>query len=59
MQKFWRLKNSKQNQLIFIKDNCIYKGNPEQNDISRLTSETKDLSFLKNLYSIPYTNLIS
>ncbi len=55
MQKFWKIKDSKSNKLIFIKDNCIYKGNPKQEELNRLNSDSTNLTFLDNLFSIPYS----
>ncbi len=57
MHKFWKLNDTRSNKLIFIKDNCIYKGNPKQEDLDRLTLRTTDLAFLENLFSIPYQYL--
>ncbi|WP_299522856.1 hypothetical protein [Winogradskyella sp.] len=54
MQKFWKLSQSKSNKLIFIKDQCIYKGNPKQEELQKLNEHTTNLDFLKNLFSIPY-----
>lgn len=55
MQRIWKLNDSKSNKLIIIKDKSIYKGNPNENDFNRVNFETTDLSFLKNLFSIPYS----
>ncbi len=55
MQNFWELKDSKSNKLIFIKDKIIYKGNPKQYDLDKLNLESSNLSFLENLFSIPYS----
>ncbi|WP_405246673.1 hypothetical protein [Cellulophaga sp. Asnod2-G02] len=55
MQKFWKISDSKSNKLIFIKDKTIYKGNPKQEELNRLNSETTNLAFLENLFSIPYS----
>jgi hypothetical protein len=55
MPKFWKIKDSKSNKLILIKDETIYKGNPKANDLNRISSETNDFSFLKDLFSIPYS----
>ncbi|MCB4800268.1 hypothetical protein [Neotamlana laminarinivorans] len=55
MQKFWKIRDSKYNKLIYIKDNTIYKGNPKQEELNKLTSETLNLSFLESLFSIPYS----
>ena len=55
MHKFWKLKESKSNKLILIKDKSIYKGNLNETDLNRVSSETSDFSFLKNLFSIPYS----
>ncbi len=55
MQKFWKISDSKSNKLIFIKDKTIYKGNPEQEDLNKLNSESTNLTFLENLFSIPYS----
>ena len=55
MYKIWKLKESKSNKLILIKDKIIYKGNPKENDLNRVNSETTDFTFLKDLLSIPYS----
>ena len=55
MQKFWKLNDSKSNKLIFIKDRTIYKGNPKKDELSKLNSESTNLTFLENLFSIPYS----
>lgn len=55
MPKIWKLKDSKLNKLILIQNNSIYKGNPAENDFNRITTETKDFSFVKNLFNIPYS----
>jgi ATP-dependent Zn protease len=55
MHKFWKLKESKFNKLILIKDKTIYKGNPKETDLNRLSSETSDFTFSKDLFSIPYS----
>lgn len=55
MYKFWKLKDSKVNKLILIKDKCIYKGNPKENELNRLTTEKDDVSFVNELFSIPYS----
>ena len=55
MQKFWKIKDSKSNKLIFIKDSCIYKGNPKQEELNRLNKESTNLTFLDSLFSIPYS----
>lgn len=55
MQKFWKIKDSKSNKLIYIKDKTIYKGNPKQDVLNKLNSESSNLSFLENLFSIPYS----
>ncbi|MDC9722953.1 MAG: hypothetical protein PSN34_09315 [Urechidicola sp.] len=38
-----------------IKDNVIYKGNPKEDDFNKTNLETTNLSFLKDLFSIPYS----
>ena len=55
MQKFWKISDSKSNKLIFIKDQTIYKGNPKQEELNRLNSESTNLAFLENIFSIPYS----
>ncbi len=55
MHKIWKLKESKSNKLILIKDKTIYKGNPKNIDFNRINSETTDFSFSKDLFSIPYS----
>lgn len=55
MQQFWKVSDSKSNQLIFIKDKTIYKGNPKQEELNRLNLGTTNLDFLENLFSIPYS----
>ncbi|MDO6492123.1 MAG: hypothetical protein ACSHW4_13905 [Cellulophaga sp.] len=55
MFKFWKQENAKYNKLILIKDSCIFIGNPNDKDISKLNSETTDFSFLKAIFSIPYS----
>lgn len=55
MHKIWKLKESKSNKLILIKDKTVYKGNPKNSDFDRINSETTDFSFSKDLFSIPYS----
>lgn len=55
MHKIWKLKESKSNKVILIQDKVIYKGNPKENDLNRVNSETSDFTFLKDLFSIPYS----
>lgn len=55
MQIFWKINDSKSNKLIFIKDKTIYKGNPKQEELSGLTTESTDLAFLESIFSIPYS----
>ena len=55
MYKIWKLKESKSNKLILIKNKVIYKGNPKENDLNRVNLETIDFAFLKDLLSIPYS----
>jgi hypothetical protein len=55
MYKIWKLKESKSNKLILIKDKTIYKGNPRENDLNRINLESTDFTFLKDLFSIPYS----
>lgn len=55
MYKIWNLKESKSNKIILIKDNVIYKGNPKEDDFNKTNLETTNLSFLKDLFSIPYS----
>lgn len=55
MQNYWKIRNSKSNKLIFIKDKCIYKGNPKEDVLQKLNSESSNLDFLTNLFSIPYS----
>lgn len=55
MQKFWKIRDSKSNQLIYIKNKTIYKGNPKQEELNKLNSESSNLSFLESLFSIPYS----
>jgi len=59
MQKFWKINDSKSNKLIFVKDQCIYKGNPTQDELLKLTTESTHLSLLENLFSIPYAYIKS
>jgi hypothetical protein len=55
MHKIWKLKESKSNKVILIQDKVIYKGNPKENTLNRVNSETSDFTFLKDLFSIPYS----
>jgi hypothetical protein len=55
MQKFWKINDSKYNTLIFIKENCIYKGNPKPEELNTLNTETSNLTFLEQLFSILYS----
>lgn len=55
MHKYWKQKDSKSNKLILIKDKCIYKGNPKEEELQRLNEQSTQLDFLKNLFSIPYS----
>lgn len=54
MNNIWKFKDSKSNKLILIKNKSIYKGNPKDNDLNRITSETNNISFLNEMFSIPY-----
>ena len=54
MRKYWKIDDSKSNKLIFIKDKNLYKGNPKHDELSKLNSESSNLSFLENLFCIPY-----
>ncbi len=45
MYKIWKLKESKSNKLILIKEKVIYKGNPKINDLNRVNTETTDFTF--------------
>lgn len=55
MYKFWKFEESKSNKLILIKEKVIYKGNPKIEDLNKVNSETTDFSFLKDVFSIPYS----
>jgi hypothetical protein len=55
MHKIWKLKESKSNKVILIQNKIIYKGNPKENDLNRVNLETSDFTFLKDLFSIPYS----
>jgi hypothetical protein len=55
MNKFWKIRDSKSNKLVYIKDNTIYKGNPSLDELNKLNSETSNLTFLESLFSIPYS----
>jgi hypothetical protein len=55
MHKIWKFKESTSNKVILIQDKVIYKGNPKENDLNRVNSETSDFTFLKDLFSIPYS----
>jgi hypothetical protein len=55
MNKIWKLKESKSNKVILIQDRVIYKGNPKETDLSRLNLESNNNTFLKDLFSIPYS----
>ena len=55
MNKIWKLKESKSNKLILIHNKVIYKGNPKENDLNRLNIESNDNTFIKDLFSIPYS----
>ncbi|WP_158844520.1 hypothetical protein [Algibacter sp. L1A34] len=55
MLKIWKIKESRSNKLILIADKSIYKGNPKVNDLNRVTPQTTDITFLKDLFSIPYS----
>lgn len=55
MHKVWKLRESKFNKLILIKEKSIYKGNPKEHDLNRLKTETTDFTFLKDLFCIPYS----
>ncbi len=54
MHKIWKLKKSKSNKLILIKDKIIYKGNQKESDLNKINSETTDVAILKDMFSIPY-----
>ncbi|MDO1500175.1 hypothetical protein Q2T40_08515 [Winogradskyella maritima] len=55
MHKYWKIKGSKSNKLIVIRNKTIYKGNPKYDELNKLNVESTDLSFLDNLFSVPYT----
>lgn len=55
MQKHWTIKESKHNTLIVIKEQSIYKGKPKAEDLQSINIDTKDVSFLNDLFSIPYS----
>lgn len=55
MHKFWKQGQSKQNNLILIKNEIIYTGNLDKEDFIKLTSESKELHFLPKLFSIPFS----
>ncbi len=48
MKRNWRIENSKENKLIIIDKDCIYKGNPVKNGLTNNDITTE------NLFSIPY-----
>ena len=57
MKKLWQIPESKSNKLILIKDQTIYKGNPDQGKINKLTSNIETISkseIEKDLFGIPY-----
>jgi len=54
MKKYWKIEDSKSNKLIVIKDQNLYKGNPKHDELQALNSEVSNLTFLKNLFCIPY-----
>jgi len=55
MMKFWKIKDSKVNRLILIKDKSIYKGNPSLEDLDKFSSEMNEIPFENKLFSIPYS----
>jgi hypothetical protein len=55
MQNYWKIKDSKSNKLIVIKDKCIYKGNPKEGILQKFNSESSNFDYLTNLFSIPYS----
>jgi hypothetical protein len=55
MHKIWKFKDSKSNKIILIKDKIIYKGNPKELDLNSINNTTTDFTFVKNLFSIPYS----
>jgi hypothetical protein len=55
MRKYWKIRDSKSNKLIFIKDKSLYKGNPKHDELNSLNSESSNLTFLENLFCIPYS----
>lgn len=55
MQKFWKISDTETNKLILIKDRIIYRGNPNQDELNKLNTESTNLDFLGNLFSIPYS----
>lgn len=55
MHKIWKLRDSKTNKLVVIKDQAIYKGNINEIDFNRVNAETTDFYFLKDLFNIPYS----
>lgn len=54
MHKFWKIRDSKANRLILIKEKTIYIGNPKQDVLNKLNSETTNFTFLEGFFSIPY-----
>ena len=55
MHKIWRLRDSKTNKLIVVKDKSIYKGNVNANVFNKINTETTNFSFLNELFSVPYS----
>ncbi len=57
--KIWKLTDSKSNKLILIRDQSIYIGNPNQEDLNKLSSTSTDFEFVNQLFSIPYSYIKS
>jgi hypothetical protein len=53
--KFWKINDSRRNQLIVIKDQTIYKGTPKTENLARLQEDTVPDAVLNGLFSIPYS----
>lgn len=53
--KFWKINDSRRNQLIVIKDQTIYKGTPKAENLARLQEDTAPDVVLNGLFSIPYS----
>lgn len=55
MIKIWKPTEPKSDKLILIKNECIYKGNPNFEELNKISQDFSNVSEIKGLFSIPYS----